>query len=240
MSGKSWHHVSPVTGLGPCSAQSPEACKFGADGHFSGKAAERITSGRPANYKEHEAMREHQKATGQKVAEKMIAPKPSPPKPTPLAKPAAPKRSNGFPTSHHRPRAGDEILYHEEIGFPKNFRPPTGKYPLTYSRHAHEACLDDRYGHIPKLKGIDTDRMKLIEIGVKDGKVSKLLYRGTLACTECHANNVSQSACKHPRRDMCIVVIPKAREPWFVKTVWINLQSDKHRTLDASKYQKPE
>lgn len=238
---KTWQHISPVTGLGPCQATSPEKCRFGAGNHFSSKAAERILSNRPANYVEHEAMREHQKITGQKVAEKMVAPKPTPPKPKPTAPlpPASPREKNGFPTAHRRPRAGDEILYHNEIGFPKNFRPPSGTFPLEYSRHAEAACLDDRYGKIPRLKRLTVDRMNLIELGVKDGRVSKLLYRGTLACMDCHSANTPQNNCPHPKRDMCIVVIPKANQPWLVKTTWINLQSDKHTTLDESKYEKP-
>lgn len=244
MNGKTWHHISPVTGLGVCQAQSPDKCKFGADNHFNAKAAERIASGRTANYAEHEAMREHQRITGQKVAEQMVSQKPAAPKPTPLKRPTAPpppqRQSNGFPTNHRRPRMGDEILYHTEIGFPKNFVPPKGRYDLEYSRHALEASLDDRYGKIPQLKTLSVDHMKIIELGVQDGRVSKILYRGTLSCMECHQNKTPQSSCPHPKRDMCIVVIPKAKQPWYVKTVWINLQSDKHKTLDESKYQKPE
>jgi hypothetical protein len=241
MNGKTWHHVSPVTGLGICQAQSPDKCKFGESNHFNAKAAERINAGRPANYNEHEAMREHQRATGQKVAEQMVQQKPVP-KPTPMTRPAAPtppKRPNGFPTGHQRPRAGDEILYHADIGFPKNFVPPKGRYQLEYSRHALEASLDDRYGKIPKLTTLSVDHMKIIELGVQNGKISKILYRGTLACIECHQNKLPQGNCPHPKRDMCIVVIPKPNQPWYVKTVWINLQSDKHKTLDESKYEKP-
>lgn len=247
MSAKTWQHVSPKTGLGLCQAQSPEACRFGAEGHFSAKAAQRIKEGVPANYKEHEAMREHQKATGQEVApprDFAPKPKPAPPKaPLTVQQPAArtPAKSNGFPTGHQRPKQGDEILYHAEVGFPKNFRPPLGQYKLDYTKHALDASEDDRYGTIPILKGIDTTRMKLIEMGMQNGKVSKFLYRGTLACIDCKQNSTPQSECSHPIRDMCVVVIPKPTgTPWLVKTVWINLQDDKHRTLDTSKYQKPE
>lgn len=243
MSAKTWNHVSPVTGIGACQAQSPDKCKFGgADGHFSTKAAERIKNGVPANYKEHEAMRKHQEAIGAKVAEQMVVPKPSAPKPKPMQRPptpAAPHKSNGFPTAHRRPRAGDEILYHEEIGFPEKFAAPDGRFPLEYSRHALNACLDDRYGKIPQLKFLNTKAMKIIELGVQEGKVSKILYRGTLPCMQCHQDNTPQPNCPHEKRDMCVVVIPKANQPWFVKTVWINLQSDKHQTLDESKYQDP-
>jgi hypothetical protein len=242
MNAKIWHHVSPVTGLGLCQAQSPDKCKFGADNHFSAKAAERIESGRTANYQEHEAMREHQRVTGQKVAEQMVTAKPSAPKPTPMKPlaPPTPKKSNGFPTAHQRPRAGDEILYHSELGFPQHFKPPTGRKKLEYSRHALEASMDDRYGKIPKLTTLSVDHMKIIELGVQNNKISKILYRGTLSCIDCHQNKLPQADCPHPKRDMCIVVIPRpGDQPWYVKTVWINLQSDKHKTLDETKYEKP-
>jgi hypothetical protein len=252
MNGKTWHHVSPVTGLGICQAQSPDKCRFGADNHFNAKAAERIKTGRTSNYQEYEAMREHQLATGQKVAEKKLPPaEPAvvtpvvTPAAMPKSRPPAPaapvKRSNGFPTNHQRPRIGDEILYHTEIGFPKNFVPPKGRYELEWGTHALDEAAKDRYGKVPTPKTLVVDKMKIIELGVKNGKVSKILYRGTLACAICRENETPQANCTHPKRDMCIVVIPKPnKQPWYVKTVWINLQSDKHKTLDGSKYQKPE
>ena len=39
-------------------------------------------------------------------------------------------------------------------------------------------------------------------------------------------------------RDICIPVIPRFGH-LFAKTVWVNLSSDKHRTLDRTKYSNP-
>jgi hypothetical protein len=233
MSTKSWSHVSPVTGVGPCGAQTPEACKFAGTKHFSSAAAARILAGRPANYDEHEAMRKHQQIMAEKngtplpLPEPAAKPKPKP-KPVPRAAPA-PVQQNRFPSQHRNSAQGrapqrSETLYHMELGFPTGFRKPGGRVPLEYSRHALEATLDDRYGEIPVMKGINLDSLELFEMGVENGKVSKLAYRGHL----------------DDKRDMCIVVIPKGPgQKWFVKTVWINLRSDQHKTLDESKYARP-
>ena len=121
-------------------------------------------------------------------------------------------------------RRGITGLFHTELGFPSTFQPPTGSRELEYSHHAQKAALDDRYGHIDLPPRINLDKMKLIEVGVENGRVSKFLYRGEL----------------DDDRDICIVAIPKPKgQKWFVKTVWINESNDKHRSLDASKYLKP-
>lgn len=121
-------------------------------------------------------------------------------------------------------RKGITGLFHSELGFPSTFRPPTGVRPLQYSHHAKQAATDDRYGNIELPSNLNLDEMKLIEVGVENGSVSKFLYRGKMDDT----------------RDICIVVIPKPRgEKWFVKTVWINENNDKHRSLDVTKYLVP-
>jgi hypothetical protein len=266
MSTKTWSHISPTKGVDTCGAQSPETCKFKETSrHFTAKAAERIKTGRPANFDEYEAMMKHREAIGDKSEVKPFggAPKPAPGpqqaakptlakagfKPTQLSQRPAPRpfptapqtglnrnvapfpgqsRAGGFQGGKggyksNVPRSA-ETLYHMELGFPKNFNPPTGVHELEYSRHAVEATQDDRYGAIPVLKKMNVDRLKMVELGVQDGRVSKIVYRGTL----------------DEERDMCIVVIPKpAGQKWFVKTVWINLRSDQHRTLDESKYARP-
>lgn len=226
MTTSSMHHVSPSAGVSPCSAASPASCKFKNAKHFDGAAAQRIKSGNPRGYEEHEAMREHQQVMARLNMERgQGQPKPGPP----------PVRNvSQFPTNHRgqvgrpgggRPRYGDEVLYHREIGFPRNFTPPSGVYELEYSRHALDASLDDRYGKMPVLQRLNVDRLQIVELGVQDGRVSKLVYRGHL----------------DEDRDMVVVVIPKPRgQKWFVKTVWINLRSDAHKTLDHRKYAKPE
>jgi len=261
MSTKTWSHVSPTVGLDSCGAQSPESCKFKDSKHFSAKAVERINAGRPANFDEHEAMVKHREITAQhnmeggsnssvpkpgpaKVPAVPTAPKPgpvAPPRPTPSpARPVAPfpgRSQQGrpvapFPTQHRqggsygRPQRTPETLYHMELGFPSTFVKPSGRKELDYGSHAMSATLDDRYGRIPVLNSINVDKLQMVELGVDSGsgRVSKIVYRGHL----------------DEERDMCIVVIPKPPgQKWFVKTVWINLRSDQHRTLDESKYARP-
>lgn len=247
MNGKSWHHVSPVTGLGLCSAQSPEACKFGANNHFNAKAVARIEAERPANFNEHEAMRKNQEIAGKKVSppwDTTPLVKPTP-KPVPMARPVpvAPQaRASNFPTSHRRPQKGDETLYHKEIGFPRNFKAPAGVLGLKYTRHAEQAALDDRYGEIIKPARLTTANYDIVELGVQDNRVSKIVYRGPARCTECHYSQTAPADCTHEKKDIILVVMPPqgaGTSEWVVKTVWTNLNSDKHRTLDESKYAKP-
>lgn len=115
-------------------------------------------------------------------------------------------------------------LFHADLGFPSAFNPPTGTRALQYTQHAQNAALDDRYGDIQLPSEINLDEMKLIEVGVTDGQVSKFLYRGKL----------------DNWRDICIVAIPRPRgQKWIVKTVWINESNDRHRTLDPTKYLVP-
>lgn len=109
-------------------------------------------------------------------------------------------------------------LYHSEIGLPAGFRAPTGRVSLEWTRHADRARKDDRYGEIPRFKTATLDRLTVVEVGVEGGKVVKILFRGRL----------------DNERDVCMVLIPG--RVWRVKTVWVNLATDTHRTLDRSKY----
>lgn len=94
-----------------------------------------------------------------------------------------------------------------------------GKQKLTYSNHALNAAQDDRYGYINLPSYIDTNTAKVIEIEiVQDRFLSKVVYRISYSKTH----------------DLVIVVIP---ERWFVKTVWLNAKSDKHQTLNRSRYE---
>jgi len=113
-------------------------------------------------------------------------------------------------------------LYHKDIGLPK-VSLPTGQFTLDYSSHAREEAVVDRYGNIKLPRVIDTSKAEVIEVETDtSGKVSKVLYRMQL----------------DERRDICMPVIPRGLK-LFVKTVWVNLRSDRHKTLDRSKYAKP-
>lgn len=116
-------------------------------------------------------------------------------------------------------RAMNETLYHSSIRLPAGFVAPTGKVELRWTNHAKSECTKDRYAVIPQFKALTLKRFAVIEVGMTDGNVSKIVFRGRLDDTN----------------DVVIVLIPGSRE-WTVKTVWINRRTDSHKTLDASKY----
>lgn len=109
-------------------------------------------------------------------------------------------------------------LYHFEIGFPDTFKAPTHLVRLRWTKHADRARTNDRYGDIPRATFLDLSKCQVIEIGVEAGKVIKYVMRTRL----------------DDERDLCIVLIPG--KEWTIKTVWVNLKTDLHKTLDRSKY----
>lgn len=115
-----------------------------------------------------------------------------------------------------------ERLYHVEIGFPAGFQRPTERVAINYGQHARRESMQDRYGNIPLPKGLRLARFTVIEIGMVGNTVSKILFRGRL----------------DERRDLCIVLIPNGDKPWFCKTVWVNVRTDKHNTLNVAKYER--
>ena len=110
-------------------------------------------------------------------------------------------------------------LYHSEIRLPDNFVAPRGRVALDWTRHALNAANDDRYGEIPVFKHARLENLKVIEVGVEAGRVAKILFRGRI----------------DSERDLCMVLIP-GTGAWTVKTVWVNLFTDRHTTLDRNKY----
>ena len=112
------------------------------------------------------------------------------------------------------------MLYHFEIGFPKDMPTSFGTILLDYSRHAIEAAQGDRYGAIELPRILDTKKAKLIEVEVVSGRVTKVVYR----CNHCH------------NYDLIMAIVPHTRK---VKTVWLNSNRDKHKTLNRNKYTTP-
>lgn len=108
-------------------------------------------------------------------------------------------------------------LYHTDLFIPENLKLPAGAMLLEYSEHARIEAASDRYGRVELPSFIKFADYTPIEIEVQNGKVTKVLYRGRYDQT----------------RDLCLVIIPQRR---YVKTVWINTHSDRHHTLDTSKY----
>lgn len=110
-------------------------------------------------------------------------------------------------------------LYHFELGFPKGLKTKFGVVPVTYTRHAKQASMNDRYGRIDLPKTINTSKAKAIEVEIKKGAVTKIVYR-TKYNTECDLIMVMSRDCS-------------------IRTVWLNKREDKHTTLDESKYVRP-
>lgn len=113
-------------------------------------------------------------------------------------------------------------LYHKDVFLPKRIRGlvPSGVKQLTYSQHALNEAKKDRYGVISLPSQVEFVKCELIEV---DTLYSKFVLRMGLDNT----------------RDLVIVVIPTDdKKIWLVKTVWINLKSDKHETLNRSIYAK--
>lgn len=110
-------------------------------------------------------------------------------------------------------------LYHADIFLPPNLKLPNGAFQVRYTDHAIQASRSDRYGNILLPAYISTKQAKVIEVEADGQKVFKIVYRQPL----------------DKERDICLAVIPD-RRCWVVKTVWINLNSDSHKTLQTSKY----
>lgn len=114
-----------------------------------------------------------------------------------------------------------ETLYHADIALPAGFVVPTHRITVSYGNHARKEAMQDRYGDIRLPQTLSLSRFKVIEVGVIDGRVSKILFRGRL----------------DGERDLCIVLVPRPDGyPYFCKTVWVNLNTDMHANLRRERY----
>lgn len=109
-------------------------------------------------------------------------------------------------------------LYHKDVYMPDGYKVPCWRNRLMYSRHALDASRNDRYGYIDLPNWIDYDKSTVIEVETSDDVVIKQVWRTTYDDT----------------RDLILVVTNTG----IVKTVWINVRTDKHTTLDVSKYER--
>lgn len=118
------------------------------------------------------------------------------------------------------------MLFHYQLGFPKGAKLTFGTIYLYWTKHALSECSADRYGIIDPPNQLDTDKAQVIEAELSrldDGSfyTNKVVYRIPYTDT----------------KDMVLVVSPGSGA---VRTVWINMKEDTHRTLDRSKYWTPE
>ncbi|KVP97788.1 hypothetical protein WJ96_04260 [Burkholderia ubonensis] len=113
-------------------------------------------------------------------------------------------------------------LYHKDVYAPDViFRSP-GVVRLRYSRHAQYAACDDRYGDLSRYLTpyMDFDEAEIVEVELDvEGQISKRVARFQVD------------------EDLVLVVV--AQTDGFVRTVWGNLISDRHSTLDRRKYVQP-
>lgn len=109
-----------------------------------------------------------------------------------------------------------EKVFHRDVYLP--FPPHVTLTYLLLSRHAKERARE---------KGIRLDNLtpetllEVIEVTIQGSSITKMLVRGSY----------------DSHRDICIVFIPSLSGSSFIKTIWLNYKSDKHATLDKSKFE---
>ncbi len=87
------------------------------------------------------------------------------------------------------------------------------------TNHARRAALQDRYGEITIPESVTFSGADVIEAEMEDGRVVKLVIRAPYDAA----------------RDLVLAIGFEGGQS-FLKTVWFNLKSDGHRTLDRSRY----
>jgi hypothetical protein len=115
------------------------------------------------------------------------------------------------------------MLYHTEVCWPKRIRNklPFGVRSVSYSNHAIKASKDDRYGSFVLPQSVDLHQAQIFEAEEtsKNKPLDKIVFRYPMG----------------DGRSLVVAAIPRKRG-LFVKTVWINVDSDNHQTLDKNKY----
>ena len=120
------------------------------------------------------------------------------------------------------------MLYHKDVKLPRRIRGmvPTGVKVLTYSKHAYEQFFD-KNGRITPPVRLDFSVCEVVEVS-----------------TDERANKVDKLVLRHPyadgKDDLCDLVVVCVPTPdkkvWFVKTVWLNLKTDTHKTLNIRRF----
>lgn len=118
-----------------------------------------------------------------------------------------------------------KFLYHKDVYIPTHVKVILSKkweIQLEYSQHSLNAAKSDRFGDItlpPKICSGDGELIELEAEGLDHRlpkNLIKLVYRLSL----------------DDKRDLVIVFLVTGK----VKTVWINMKDDEHKTLDKTKY----
>jgi hypothetical protein len=119
-------------------------------------------------------------------------------------------------------------MYHRDVFMPRGIRKQFTQlkcdastvHYFEYSQHAKNAAQNDRFGQIELTSRLTLDTMELIEVEHDGNKIVKVVIR-----------EVGQE------KNRVWAIIPTGRGKWLVKTVWINLANDKHRTLNVTPYE---
>lgn len=113
------------------------------------------------------------------------------------------------------------MLYHKDVFAPAQFFRSPGKLDVRYTMHALRAASEDRYGNLTRFLNsqVNLDDAELVEVEVEAGRPVKWVARF------------------HVDGDLDLVMVIMSNGT--VKTVWGNLASDKHRTLQTWKYVQP-
>ena len=111
--------------------------------------------------------------------------------------------------------------YHKKFGFPTDALIHwVGRFDLAYSEHALRAAKTDRYGEVPLYDWAEFEAIDVVEVTVENGAAVKAVLRAPL-----------------DYRDIVFVLakIPGSKS-LLVKTVWFNLHTDQHKTLNERAY----
>lgn len=98
----------------------------------------------------------------------------------------------------------------------------SAQLPLKYSAHSLREAINDRYGVLPASAFPQTFQgavWSLVEAETFNGILSKFVVRRVVDA----------------RRSLVLVIMVDGT----VKTLWTNLNTDKHSTLDKSKFSQP-
>lgn len=116
------------------------------------------------------------------------------------------------------------MLYHESTGFPVKINLPK-MIKLWYSKHAQRAAITDRYGAIGLQNDWEHSNGRIIEMETDTrGNPVKLVIRASYDSFH----------------DICVVISLEApvHDRLVVKTVWLNLKTDNHATLNENVYKR--
>lgn len=113
------------------------------------------------------------------------------------------------------------MLYHKDVFLPRRISKslPKNLRTLVYSNHAISESKKDKYGKFDLPYQILFNEWELIEAELTSDSVTKIVIRKPI----------------DNDRSLCLAVIPSNN---LVKTVWINLNSDTHKTLNKNIYVK--